>query len=132
MQPIIGAKETAFLQDLISSKLFLNPFPIGAARSILECYKAKVPVVAINPDEETWLQKPGLASNKIPALLTRLGSANDEIDYINLTKRILYDIDFANQLILEQVELYTKLTDPQRIWDLILDNIPNQTPFKLG
>ena len=34
LQPIIGAKETAFLQDLISSKLFLNPFPVGAARSI--------------------------------------------------------------------------------------------------
>ena len=68
--------------------------------------------------------KPELASNKIPTLLTRLGSANDEINYINLTKRILNDVDFANKLILEQNGLYTKLTDPQHIWDLILTIFP--------
>ena len=106
----------------------MNPFPRGAGRSIIECYKAQVPVVVMNPPADIWLRKPYLVHNKVPTIYTELGSAKDEDDYLRLVNSILNDALFGNSMIHEQNELYTKLTDPQHIWDLILDNIPNKTP----
>ena len=109
--------------ELRYSKLFLNTFPLSAARSCIEAYTLEVPVVHLDLTEKEWLCNQHLQYLKLPILLTQSGTANSIEEYFEKAKKVLNDERFGENLIEEQLYKLEKLVSHQRLWNIITDKL---------
>jgi hypothetical protein len=116
--------------DLFESKLFLNTFPLGGARSCLEAYYAGVAVVHLNIDEENWLDAQTLQPFKLPTIFGQHGSASTVEEYKNKCATILKEDTLYNKIIKEQDTILQKATAPERMWQTIFFMIKKDQELK--
>ena len=116
--------------ELFSSRLFVNSFPIIGARSCIEAYFAQVPTIHLDLDENEWIKNQKLQPFKLPIMLTQTGTARSVKEYQEKSLRVLNDDNFAQQIIDEQNELLKKVTNIEFFWNKILDLVKKDRELK--
>lgn len=116
--------------ELFSSRLFVNSFPIIGARSCIEAYFAGVPTIHLDLDDKDWIKNQKLQPFKLPIILTKTGTAKSVKEYKKKSLRVLNDDNFAQQIIDEQNELLKKVTNIEFFWNKILDIVKKDTELK--
>ena len=109
------------MNDLFDSRLFMNTFPISGARSAIEGYFARVPVVHMAADDNNWLENRHYVPFRIPSILTPTGTASSLEEYVAKCLQILSNDDFAQTIIKEQHVILRKVANPKRFWLKLLD-----------
>lgn len=107
-------------QELFESCLFMNSFPISAARSCIEAFIAEVPVIQMDLDDSIWPDNQKRQPFKLTAILTETGTAGSVEEYLEKCIKVLNDEQFAMKIIKEQYELLSELTDSDIYWQKLL------------
>jgi len=99
-----------------------NPWPMGGASALIECYASGVPVaqMRIRTDPAAW-GRPQHAFYDVEALLVDAGTATTIDGYLEVARRCLYDDAFAERIVAAQLEVADRGTDASRFWAEILD-----------
>lgn len=109
------------LSYLQRARLAPDPWPIGGGSSRFEGYVAGVPSVhmGLRVDRAIWRRRqPSVC--EIPLLLVPSGTATTIEEYRRLCRSCLYDEEFADRIIAEQLSIADAASDPQAWWDELL------------
>lgn len=116
--------------ELFSSRLFVNSFPIIGARSCIEAYFAQVPTVHLDLDENDWIKNQKLQPFKLPIILTKTGTARSVKEYQEKCLKVLTDDKFCQTIIDEQNSILDKVTNIEFFWNKILDIVEDDRKLK--
>lgn len=104
------------------ARLAPNPWPVGGAGSRVEAYLSGVPVphLGVRTDPASW-GRPQHGGGEIPVLVTESTTVWTPDQYLDLSRRLLYDEGLAERVVLEQLEVASRVTDRAAYWQLLLD-----------
>jgi glycosyltransferase involved in cell wall biosynthesis len=104
-------------QLLARARLAANPWPIGGGSSRVEAYAAGVPCIAVRLsfDKSAW-NRPQLVTCDVPAIHSHAGTATTASEYLELSRRCLYDDRFFERVVSDQRTALQGLTDAPGWW----------------
>lgn len=105
--------------DLAESSIFLNTFPYHGSRASIESYVLDVPVIHLDSKGESWLDMQDLVPYRSPLNHPSISTAYNLNDYLSLSKKVLNDSSFANEVIQAQQKILEKMCDPMRFWNVL-------------
>jgi hypothetical protein len=109
----------AYLQR---ARLKPDPWPFGGGSSRFEGYLAGTPSVhfGLRVDRASWRRRQQSVCD-VPLLQVPVATARSTDEYSDLCRRCLYDEEFADGLISEQLRVAATASDPAGWWDELLE-----------
>lgn len=114
--PEVGwSKMLSYLQR---ARLAPDPWPMGSGSSRFEGYLAGTPSVhmGLRVDRASWRRRQHSVC-EVPLLLVPSATATTIEEYGRLCRRCLYEEEFADRLISEQLRVAKAASDPKAWWD---------------
>ena len=104
-------------QLLARARLAANPWPVGGGSARVEAYAAGVPCIAVRLlfDKLAWNRRQ-LVSCDVPAIHAQAGTVTAASEYLELSRRCLYDEKFFERVVADQRTVLQGLTDAPGWW----------------
>jgi hypothetical protein len=119
---IVDANWIRLRDHLDRARLAPNPWPIGGASSRIEAYLSGVPVphLGVRTDPGSW----GLTQHgggEIPILVLESTTTWTPEGYVELSRRMLYEEEFREGVVADQLDVAEHATDREAYWQFLLD-----------